>query len=111
MKKSLSLLAAAVVFSATPLLAASTWTGVISDSMCGVKHGSGEHGTKMSDKDCTTECVKGGSDYVFVSGDKIYKIENQDFGDLKAHAGEKVTLTGEMKDDTITVSKIEASKQ
>ena len=109
MKKSLGLLTAAVLFSATPLFAANTWNGIISDSMCGAKHGAGEHGQKMTEKDCTTACVKGGADYVFVAGDKVYKIENQDFADLKAHAGEKVTLTGEMKDDTITVSKVEAA--
>jgi len=43
---------------------------------------------------------------VFVSGGKTYQIANQDFADLKAHGGHKVALTGEMKGDSITVSKI-----
>jgi hypothetical protein len=43
---------------------------------------------------------------VFVSGGKVYKIENQDLALLQEHAGHTVQLTGEMKGDTITVSKI-----
>src|ERR1700693_4090562 len=37
-----------------------TWTGKISDSMCGAKHNtSAEHGgKKMSDRDCTLACVR-----------------------------------------------------
>jgi hypothetical protein len=42
-----------------------------------------------------------------VSEGKTYKIDNQDFAGLKTHAGHNVALTGEMKGDTITVSKIE----
>jgi hypothetical protein len=44
---------------------------------------------------------------VFVAGDKVYKIANQDFADLKVHAAHEVMLTGDVKDDSITVSKIE----
>jgi hypothetical protein len=95
---------------ASPVLAA-TWTGTISDSMCGVKHQAGEHeGKKMTDRDCTEACIKGGAKYVFVSGDKVYKIANQDFAGLKTHAGHKVTVTGDMKDDSITVARIEMPK-
>ncbi len=107
MKKGICALAAAILLSATPALAA-TWTGTISDSMCGVKHPAAEHdGKKMTDHDCTEACIKGGAKYVFVTGDKVYKIANQDFAALKTHSGHKVTLTGEMKDDTITVAKVE----
>jgi hypothetical protein len=37
---------------------------------------------------------------VFVSGGKVYNIENQDLALLQEHAGERVRLTGEMKGDT-----------
>ncbi len=87
-----------------------TWTGKISDSMCGAKHNTaGEHGAaKMSDRDCTLACIKEHSaKYVFVQGAKVYKIDNQDFAALQEHAGHSVKLTGEKKGDTITVSKIE----
>jgi uncharacterized protein YdeI (BOF family) len=100
--------AAAVMMMAGPMLAAE-YKGRISDAMCNAKHAKGEHGTKeMTDRQCVEACVKGGEKYVFVGeGDKVYKIDNQDFAGLKAHAGHEVTVTGTMKDDTVTISKIE----
>ncbi len=85
-----------------------TWTGKISDSMCGAKHNtSAEHGKKLSDRECTLACVKEhDAKYVFVSGGKVYNVGNQDFAALPDHAGHTVKLTGEMSGDTITVSKI-----
>ncbi|OFW03230.1 MAG: hypothetical protein A3H96_19200 [Acidobacteria bacterium RIFCSPLOWO2_02_FULL_67_36] len=110
MKKVLACFGMALLISSTAF--ADEWTGKISDSMCGVKHGSGEHdGKKMTDRDCTEACIKGGAKYVFVSGDKVYKISNQDFAGLKTHAGHEVVLSGDMKDDAITVSKIEMPKE
>jgi hypothetical protein len=43
---------------------------------------------------------------VFVSDGSVYKIDNQEFAGLPVHAGHTVTLGGDMKGDTITVSKI-----
>jgi hypothetical protein len=87
-----------------------TWTGKISDSMCGASHAKmiAAHGgaTKMTDRDCTLACAKAGGKYVFVMGGKVYNIANQDDKDLQTHAGHTVRLTGEMKGETITVSKI-----
>jgi len=86
-----------------------TWTGKLSDSMCGAKHNTAaEHaGKAMTDRDCTLACVKDhNAKYVFVSGGKVYNVGNQDFGELQEHAGHTVKLTGEMSGDTITVSKI-----
>lgn len=108
MKKML-LFAAAVLFAASPALAASkTMHGTISDSKCGAHHMAGEHdGKKMSGADCTKACVEGGAKYVFVSSGKVYQISNQDFSDLKDHAGHTVNLTGDVTGDSIEVSKIE----
>ncbi len=85
-----------------------TWTGKISDSMCGAMHKKmAEHGTtKMSDRECTMACVKGGGKYVFVSSGKVYKIDNQDLAALQEHAGHTVRMTGAMTGDTIKVSSI-----
>jgi ADP-glucose pyrophosphorylase len=100
--------AAAVVMMAGSMLAAE-YKGRISDAMCNAKHAKGEHGTKeMTDRQCVEACVKGGEKYVFVGeGDKVYKIDNQDFAGLKTHAGHEVTVTGTMKDNTVTITKIE----
>jgi hypothetical protein len=63
----------------------------------------------MSARDCTLACVKNGAKYVFVRSGKVYNIDNQDYSGLQEHAGHSVRLTGEMKGDTITVSKIDMS--
>ena len=107
MRKSMACLAAVVMMSA-PMLAAEM-KGRISDAMCNAKHAKGEHGTKeMTDRQCVEGCVKGGEKYVFVGDkDKVYKIANQDLAALKAHAGHEVIVTGTMKDDTVTIEKIE----
>ncbi|HEV8131659.1 MAG TPA: hypothetical protein VGQ81_10425 [Acidobacteriota bacterium] len=94
----------------TGLAKEQTWSGKISDSMCGAKHMAGEHGgKKMSDRECTLACIKKGAKYVFVRGGKVFDIENQDFATLEEHAGHTVKLTGELQADkkTIKVSKIE----
>jgi hypothetical protein len=106
--KKFAMLAAAILFAVPALAADKTLTGVISDAKCGGKHMPAEHGSQAdSDHACVTKCVAGGSKYVLVVGSKTYEIANQDFADLKDHGGHKVMMTGEVKDNTITVSKIE----
>jgi hypothetical protein len=89
-----------------------TWTGKISDSLCGGSHAKmiAAHGgaSKMTDRDCTLACTKAGGKYVFVMGGsgKVYNIANQNLAALQTHAGHTVKLTGEMKGDIIVVSKI-----
>ena len=103
------------LFLATSSLTAveQTWSGSISDSLCGVDHpedadaaGGGKQG-KPDPHECTLACVRGGSKYVFVSEGNTYQISNQDLAALATHAGHAVKLTGELKGDAITVSKIE----
>ena len=93
----------------TSLAAEQTWTGTISDSMCGVSHKAMEHGGKKTDAhECTVACVKGGAKYVFVSKGKVFEIENQDLAGLEEHAGHAVKLTGSLQADkkTIKASKL-----
>jgi hypothetical protein len=100
MKLTLSL-AAALSIGAMGLLGADqSWTGVISDSMCGASHGS------TPAKQCTLGCVKKGAKYVVVVGDKVYSISNQDNPGLAKYAGDNVKVTGSIDGDTITVKKI-----
>ena len=102
----------AIVVLGPPMRAAEqAWTGQISDSLCGAKHEEAAEGQgKMPDRDCTLACVRGGSKFVLLVDGKIFQIANQDLADLKAHAGHKVKLTGELKGDSITVSKIEMQR-
>jgi hypothetical protein len=91
--------------------AAETLPGKISDAMCATSHDTmTEHGKKMSDKQCTVACVQHGSQYVFVSGDKVLNIANQSFKSLQQFAGDAVKLTGDVQGDTVTVAKIEKAK-
>ena len=102
-----ALFSIAVLFVATITAEPQTWTGQISDSQCRAKHEQGEGVEPMTDEACTKACLKGGSKYVFVSGDKVYEIANQNNPELATHAGQTVKVSGEMKGDSITVSKIE----
>ena len=112
MKKALVCCAAALVMSGASAYAAE-WKGTISDAMCAAKHSADEHGGKTtSHRDCVEKCINNGGKYVFISqkDKKVYQIANQDFAGLKTHAAHEVVLTGEMKGDTITVSKIDMPK-
>ena len=53
---------------------------------------------------CVKGCVKGGAAPVFVSDGKVYKIANTD--KVMDHLGHKVTINGDVKDDTITVETV-----
>jgi hypothetical protein len=65
-------------------------------------------GQKMNPRDCTLECVKGGSKYAIVSKGKVYEVVNQGTAGLAEQAGRTVNVTGEISADgkSITVSKI-----
>ncbi len=81
-----------------------SWTGVISDSHCGLQH------STASDQaaSCVAQCVKGGSKYVLVSGGKLYQLDPQD--KIKPElAGRAVKITGTLSGDTITVSSAAAA--
>lgn len=102
---SLALLAATSL--AVPAFAAkgSTYTGTVSDAMCGAKHAMGDAAS------CTRACVGKGSKYALVVGDKVYTLETSDksaLDTLDKQAGSKVTITGTAKGDTIAVSSVKA---
>ena len=110
MKRTLWAMSLALMFSTAEAFAVGqTWTGQISDSMCGADHSMmARGGKKVSARDCTLECVKGGGKYVFVSKGKVYEVQNQDLKDLQVYAGHTVRLTGQIESDgkTIKASKI-----
>jgi hypothetical protein len=87
---------------------AQTFTGTVSDSMCGAKHE-----MAGSEASCTRACVSKGSKYALVVGDKVYTLETSDkaaLATLDKQAGAKVTVTGSEKDNTITVTNVAAAK-
>jgi hypothetical protein len=90
-----------------PALAAGksqTLTGEVSDAMCGAKH-------EMLGKaaDCTRSCVKHGSKYALVVGDKVYTLETADkdaLDKLNDLAGATAKVTGDVDGTTITVKSV-----
>ena len=111
-KTVLACVAAAALVATVPARAAETMKGTLADAMCAKRHVADEKGVvNEKSQACVKKCLDGGQPVVFISGDKLFKIANQDFKELKAHAGHEVMLTGDVKDDTITISKIEMPKK
>jgi len=83
---------------------AQTFTGKVSDAMCGAKHmmeGSGA--------DCTRACVSKGSNYALVVGDKVYTLDASDkasLAELDRLADKTAKVTGTADGDTITVKSV-----
>jgi hypothetical protein len=103
MKKTIVLIIAA----ASVLAAAdTTFTGTITDSMCGKDHSSMKMGT---DAKCTIACVKAGAKYALYDGKKPYTLSDQTAPEK--FAGQRVTVTGSVdKSGALQVTKIEAAK-
>jgi hypothetical protein len=101
------ILGAALTISSASAAPGKTFTGTVSDSMCGAKHAmSGD------DAGCTRACVGKGSKYALVVGDKVYTLETSDkdaLATLDKQAGSKVTVTGTDKDNTIAVKSVTAA--
>jgi len=83
-----------------------SWTGYISDSMCGAK------GAKESAEECTKKCISHGAKYVFVNDTdkKVYVIDDQE--KVAPHAGHHVVVKGTVEGDTLKLDSIDmASKK
>jgi len=86
-----------------------TWTGKLSDSLCGASHqAKRDAAAGFSDRECAIDCIKRLGKYVLVDASgKVVPIANQDFAGLPLHADHLMKVTGELKDDAIVLSKIE----
>ena len=87
---------------------AQSFTGIVSDAMCGAKH--------MMEGDpaaCLRACVQKGSNYALVVGDKVYTLDSQSQGTLATLdklANKKATVKGTADGDTISVISVAAAK-
>ena len=99
MKKVLVTFALAAIGSMSAF--AGEWTGYIADSKC--KHVDGTEAHVA----CTEKCIKGGADAVFVTSDnKVLKIDKDSLDKVTPHYGHKVTVTGKVDGDKLTVDSI-----
>jgi hypothetical protein len=106
---------AAALFSAAlavaPAMAAGktqTFTGKVSDAMCGAKHMEGG-----DPAECVRACVQKGAKYALVVGDKVYTLETsdqKDLAELNQLAWQNAKVTGTAEGDTIAVKSVTAAK-
>ena len=102
---SFALVTAGLVLTASFALAQATetLTGTVSDAMCGKKHMmKGESAAQ-----CTRDCVKEGSDYALVVGDKVYTLKG-DKAAIDKFAGANVVVKGKLSGSTVTMESIKA---
>jgi hypothetical protein len=86
-----------------------TFTGRLSDSVCGASHQSKASAAALTDRACLVACVNALARYVLVDEhNQVVPIANQDAMGLPLYAGRPVKLTGERKGDAILVTKVEA---
>ena len=94
-----------IALSLTPAaLAAQTFDGVVSDSMCGRKHMM----PGKSDAQCVQECVKAGSKYVLIVGSKIYTLRAKPDA-ISPFAGQHVKVEGTLDGTTLEVTSIHSA--
>ena len=79
-----------------------TLTGVIGDAICGRKHAMGG----KSDAECTRECVRRGSQYALIVGEKVYVLESGPTRKLNDLAGVRVVISGTVQEDTIQIKSV-----
>ena len=81
-----------------------TLTGQVSDAMCGAKHQ-----MPGDAAGCTRACIKHGSKYALVVGDKVYTLETSDkatLDKLDELAGASAKVTGDVEGDSIAVKSV-----
>jgi Protein of unknown function (DUF5818) len=81
------------------VVSAAEFKGYVIDEKCSTK------ADMRGNVECANTCIKGGSPAVLVTEQgKIYKLDDQ--AKVVLLAGKQVTITGTMKDDTITIASV-----
>ncbi|HEX9272178.1 MAG TPA: hypothetical protein VGA01_08190 [Candidatus Binatia bacterium] len=110
MKSRTSSTAALILIAVSSAVAAGkseTFTGEVSDAMCGAKH------MMPGNAACLRTCVSKGANYALVVDDKVYTLHTSDEAARKTLdrlAGEKAKVTGTADGETIEVSKVDPAK-
>lgn len=92
---------AGALMGATP----ETYTGVITDTVCGSQHNMKGH----SDADCAKMCAKASGQYALFDGQNVFKLSDQKTPAKVAAQKVKVTGTLDPKTNTIKVVSIETA--
>ncbi len=105
MKKAFAALMVLLALYTMPAMAATSLTGTVTDDMCGAHHMM----PGKPDATCARACVKRGAKWALAANDTLYILSGKS-SEVDALAGQKVTVTGELKGNTLTVSSIAAAK-
>jgi hypothetical protein len=95
-----------LIFALTTAAAAETYTGVITDTMCGAKAHTMFKG--HTDPECVRLCIKGPHVYALMDGATVMKLSDQKTPAKYAAQKVKVTGTYDAKSNTIKVASMEA---
>jgi hypothetical protein len=85
---------------------ARVFTGLVTDDRCGGRH---DMDSGKSTMECTKMCVRNGSKYVLVEGDKKYELAGNESA-LDAQAGQRVKIVGSLEGNTIKVTSINSGQ-
>jgi len=86
---------------------AQAFSGVLTDAHCGPRHPSK---SRLSAGDCVKMCLKRGSAWALVDGEKIYTLKG-DSPVLDQLAGERVSVSGTLDGNTIQVQSVESQNR
>jgi len=75
------------------------FAGLLTDNHCGARH---DMDSDMNPTECTKMCVRNGSRYVLVEGNKRYALTGNE-SHLDALAGQRVNIAGTLNGNTIKV--------
>jgi hypothetical protein len=81
-----------------------TYVGMVTCSRCVARHSAKIGATATG---CARVCILDGASFTFVNGDRTYLLEG-DPATLKRVAGQRVSIVGALKGDTITVASVAA---
>jgi hypothetical protein len=79
-----------------------TFTGLVTDDHCGARH---EMDSGMNPSECTRMCVRNGSKYILIQGDKRYVLAGNE-SKLDELAGQRANIAGTLAGNTIKVGSV-----
>jgi len=76
------------------------YDGMVTDSRCGARH---SKNSRLGSAECARQCVRQGSTYVLVDGNRRYKLVGNE-ETLAKFAGQRIRISGARQGETIQVS-------
>ena len=84
----------------SPASPGESYQGVVTDSRCGARH---KRNSRLNPTECARLCVREGSRYILVDGNRRYKLMGSQEA-LEKFAGQRIRVSGMRQGETIQVS-------